>query len=170
MATDPIPPEPLNDGDVLVTRAMRRDDLEPVLTNETRAYAFPWTLGMFEDCLNSQPPYDCRVGIRGGSIVAHGVLSVGAGEAHLLNVCVARHLQGRGFGRVMLSQLLRRAAFLGAEQMFLEVRPSNRVAVTLYESIGFSCIGVRKGYYPSELGREDAHVYGLYLTDASESV
>ena len=155
---------------MLVTRAMRHDDLEPVLTNETRAYAFPWTRGMFEDCLRSTPPYDCQVGIRGGSIVAHGILSVGAGESHLLNVCVQRDLQGAGLGREMLGHLVRRAEGLGAGQMFLEVRPSNRVAVALYESFGFEKIGVRKDYYPSALGREDALVYGLALHRASETV
>ena len=109
---------------MLVTRAMRQDDLDPVLTNETRAYAFPWTRGMFEDCLKSTPPYDCQVGIRGGSVVAHGILSVGAGESHLLNVCVQRDLQGAGLGREMLDHLVRRAEHLGAGQMFLEVRPT----------------------------------------------
>jgi ribosomal-protein-alanine N-acetyltransferase len=47
--------------------------------------------------------------------------------------------------------------------MFLEVRSGNLVALSLYESVGFSRIGLRRDYYPSLLGREDAVVMGLDL-------
>jgi ribosomal-protein-alanine N-acetyltransferase len=45
----------------------------------------------------------------------------------------------------------------------LEVRSGNLVALSLYESVGFSRIGLRRDYYPSLLGREDAVVMGLDL-------
>ena len=47
--------------------------------------------------------------------------------------------------------------------MFLEVRPSNISAITLYESIGFNEMGVRPGYYPAQKGRENAILMGVAL-------
>ena len=49
------------------------------------------------------------------------------------------------------------------QDVFLEVRPSNTVAIQLYESMGFERIGLRKGYYQAVGGREDALVYKLTL-------
>jgi ribosomal-protein-alanine N-acetyltransferase len=50
-----------------------------------------------------------------------------------------------------------------AETMFLEVRPSNTVAIALYQDMGFNEIGVRKGYYESENGREDAIMLAMQI-------
>lgn len=145
---------------------MTLSDLDVVLQNETRAYAYPWSRGIFADCLTAG--HDCRV-MRSSafeqSLVGHGVLSCGAGEAHLLNVCVRRDVQGRGLGRLMVVHMVQRAQILGAQKLFLEVRPSNQVALNLYASLGFSEIGVRKDYYPGVIGREDAQVLGLTLTE-----
>ncbi len=144
-------------------REMSAADLERVLRNEFRAYAYPWSRGIFTDCLKSG--YDCRVLCVDDAIVGHAILSAAAGEAHLLNVCVRRESQGQGLGRLFVRQVISRARVLGAQQLFLEVRPTNKVAVALYESLGFIEIGLRKDYYPSESGREDALVLALHLAD-----
>ncbi len=47
--------------------------------------------------------------------------------------------------------------------MLLEVRPSNASAVRMYERYGFQKIGVRRGYYPAQSGREDALVMRVAL-------
>ena len=145
-------------------RAMALADLETVLKNEQRAYTYPWTRGIFADCFSAG--HDCRLIVCGEAIVGHAVLSAAAGEAHLLNICIQRDRQGQGLGREFALHMIGRARSLGAEQLFLEVRPSNRVAVALYESLGFVQIGTRKDYYPSAVGREDALVLGLTLLQA----
>jgi len=142
-------------------RPMHMDDLAAVLRNETRAYAYPWSPGIFADCLAAR--YDCWVARAGERIVGHGVLSIVAGEAHILNVCIARDHQGRGWGRALAEHLLARARRRGADMVFLEVRPSNRVAIRLYDSLGFNEIGVRPRYYPAAEGYEDAQVRALQL-------
>ena len=96
-------------------------------------------------------------------IVGHGVLSVAAGEAHLLNVCVHPDCQGNGFGRNIVEYLITRARQGEATTMFLEVRPSNRVACNLYENLGFNEVGIRENYYPAYVGREDALVLAKEL-------
>ena len=142
-------------------RAMAESDLDAVYANEIDAYPYPWTRQNFVDCLRERK--DCRVVIAADVVVGHGVLAVAVGEAHILNVCVAPRLQGYGFGRVLLTHLLERAVHLGAELVFLEVRPSNAPALALYDAAGFNEIGRRRGYYPAALGREDALVLALDL-------
>ena len=97
-------------------------------------------------------------------LVGHGIASVAAGESHLLNLCVRRDQQGRGYGRHLLRHLLAAIAARGAGVVFLEVRPTNWSANALYESVGFREIGIRKDYYPAAIGHEDARVLALDLT------
>jgi ribosomal-protein-alanine N-acetyltransferase len=143
-------------ADQILIRAMTRADLPAVVSNENTAYFRPWSLGVFSDCLESN--YGCWVMLRENHIVGHGILNVAAGECHLLNVCVRAEYQRSGLGRRMVEHLLVQAAKLEAERVYLEVRPSNLAAYNLYMSFGFNEVGVRKGYYPAESGREDALV------------
>ena len=140
---------------------MAPDDLDRVIENKTRSYAFPWTRGVFSDCLKSH--HECWVAVRESDVIGHGILSIGANEAHLLNVCVRRDQQGNGLGRQIVVHMIGRAERRGAAVIYLEVRPSNRVAGSLYASLGFREIGLRKDYYPAELGNEDARVLSLSL-------
>jgi len=79
----------------------------------------------------------------------------------VLNLCIGQNHRGLGLGRHLLRRLLDVARWNGAERVFLEVRPSNPVAQTLYRSIGFEEIGRRPNYYPAKQGREDAIVMAL---------
>jgi ribosomal-protein-alanine N-acetyltransferase len=142
-------------------RAMTPGDLPSVAAVERAAYAFPWSEGIFRDCL--RVGYLCRVAVLEGEIVAYGIVAMGAGEAHLLNLCVRADLRSRGVGRQMLMLLLERARQAGMETVFLEVRPSNPRAIALYESAGFRQVGLRPGYYQAEGGRENALVLKLEL-------
>ena len=137
-------------------RAMLEADIAAVLRIERASYAFPWTEGIFRDCLRVH--YTCRVGAIGATTVGYGILSVAAGEAHLLNLCVADAYRCRGIGRRLLAHLLLAAGGAGAKEAFLEARPSNTSAIRLYQSLGFMQIGMRRGYYQAIDGREDAIV------------
>jgi len=140
---------------------MTKADLTAVVDNELHAYAFPWTRGIFEDCLRGEQ--DCRVACLGNEIIGHGIVSFGAGESHLLNVCIRRESQGSGYGRELVLHMIGRARRFGASVTFLEVRPSNLIAIRLYETIGFNEIGIRRDYYPAQSGHEDARVLVLDL-------
>jgi len=140
-------------------RDMRTEDLDKVERNERRSYQFPWTRGIFVDCLTAN--HLCLVLEEDGDLMGHAIASVGAGESHLLNLCMRRDQQGRGFGRELLARCLEGVHKRGAEMVFLEVRPSNQVAIALYDSVGFNEIGLRKGYYPAAMGHEDALVLAL---------
>lgn len=145
----------------MLLRPMRREDLNAVLEIELRAYPFPWTRGIFNDCLRVDHP--AWVLHESDKIVGYGVLSVAADEAHVLNVCVDPDLQSRGHGRRLLRALVQLARGRSAQRLFLEVRPSNRAAIALYHDEGFNEIGRRPRYYPAHDGREDALVMALEL-------
>jgi ribosomal-protein-alanine N-acetyltransferase len=142
-------------------RPMRDDDLDAVMEIERRAYPFPWTRGIFRDCL--QAGYPAWVLDDGGRLAGYGLLSVAAGEAHILNVCADPALSRQGHGRRLLRALLQQARGRGAQRVFLEVRPSNGAAIALYHAEGFNEIGRRPRYYPAANGREDAIVMALEL-------
>ncbi|MEY2343126.1 ribosomal protein S18-alanine N-acetyltransferase [Acidithiobacillus sp. IBUN Pt1247-S3] len=143
---------------------MSTDDLDAVATLEAEISPGPWTRGIFRDCLLAG--YDAWVGADGDQLLSFGVLSVGAAEAHILNLGVDPAYRRRGHGREMLHQLLTRARQLGAERAFLEVRVSNRGAQELYHQAGFHEIGVRLQYYRNKEGREDALVLSLALSQS----
>jgi [ribosomal protein S18]-alanine N-acetyltransferase len=142
-------------------RPMCDNDLDAVLDIELRAYPFPWTRGIFNDCLRAG--YSAWVLERGRDIVGYAMLSIAADEAHVLNVCAAPEEQGRGHGRRLLRALLQLARGRGVRRVFLEVRPSNTPAIGLYHDEGFNEIGRRPRYYPARNGREDAIVMAKEL-------
>ncbi len=145
------------------TRPMREPDLGRVMIIERGAYQFPWSEGIFRDCL--QVGYCCWVLEHEHEVNAFGIMQVAAGEAHVLNLCVASEVHGCGVGRAMLQCLLRVATEHSAESILLEVRPSNAPALALYRSEGFRTVGTRRAYYPSQGGREDAFVLSRLLRD-----
>lgn len=142
-------------------RAMREDDLDLVMSIERQAYPFPWTRGIFRDCLRAE--YPAWIHEHRGDAIGYAVISLAAGEAHILNLCTAPEAQGRGHGRQLLRHVLRMARGRGAQRVFLEVRPSNENAIALYHGEGFNEIGRRPRYYPAIGGREDAIVMAIEL-------
>ncbi len=149
-------------------RAMSTRDLRGVAAVEQASYEFPWSPGIFRDCLLAG--YQCLVLVAEGDINGYAIMSVAAREAHILNLCVHPELQRRGFGRQLLYALCTRADSLGVERAFLEVRPSNAAAVKLYTSAGFEQIGVRPSYYQADGGREDAVIFAAGISDALREI
>ena len=145
-------------------RVMRASDLDLVVASENLSLQNPWSKRVFSDCLRSG--YECWVLATRDRIVAHGVLSVGAGEAHVLTICVHPDFRQMGYGRRMLKLLLDKGAKNAAKVCFLEVRPSNKVAIALYLAFGFVQVGERRHYYPANPGeqvREDALILSRLL-------
>lgn len=146
---------------LLGIRPMQMEDLQQVLAIEEFSYDFPWTLGIFRDCLRVS--YCCWVITLDEQVIGFGVMSVAADECHILNVCIHPDWRGSGLGMKMIGRLLNLGKQHGAETAFLEVRVSNDKALQLYRHIGFVEMGRRKGYYPAKEGREDALLFSLPL-------
>ena len=143
-------------------RPMRENDLPLVMAIEKQAYPFPWSEGNFRDCLNSG--YYSQVLEHESEMIGYSVMSMGAGEAHILNVCIKSGLRGKGWGRLLLDDLMQQARVNEVEMILLEVRLSNISAINLYQAVGFNELGRRKAYYPAKNNsREDALILACQL-------
>jgi len=152
----------------VVMRPLRSNDVPAALAIEQVAYDFPWTEGIFRDCV--RVGYSCWLLEEDGLAVGYGILAPGVNEAHLLNVCIDPKAQGRGLGTRLLTRMLDLARWHHARSVFLEVRPSNRGAITLYKRFGFRVIGIRPDYYRCLEGREDAVVMSLTFAEKVRAV
>ena len=137
-------------------RLMRTGDLDQVIKIEKKIYDFPWGMNVFMSCLNMH--YENHVIEWGQRIVGYSVMMVTATECHLLNLCIESDFQRCGLGRKLLKLALNRAKSRGVKRVVLEVRPTNQVARNLYNSENFSETSIRKDYYPTKAGYEDALV------------
>ena len=107
-------------------RPLQEVDLAEIMEIERRSYPYPWTHLIFSDCLRAG--YCCWVCERQGVIEGYGIASIGAGESHLLNLCVRSESQRQGIGRKLLLHMIALARRHNAELMLLEVRPTNQAA------------------------------------------
>ena len=148
-----------------VIREMNHDDVSMVSDIERRSYEFPWSHGVFRDCLLAG--YQNIVLVRDQTVAGYGVLSIAAGEAHILNICVDPDYRSHGYGEKLLDELLFRARAASVRTIFLEVRPSNERAIALYRKKGFHKVANRPAYYQANEGREDAAVLAKKLVTES---
>lgn len=146
-------------------RPLAESDLDSVAALDAAATTWCWNRGNFVQSLSAghlcrvcewSRDETCRVI---AFVVAQRVLD----EASILNVAVDPHWQSQGIGRRLLDNVMEEYRQNGVRRMLLEVRASNRRARQLYESLGFSQDGCRRGYYPGHDGREDALLYSLAL-------
>lgn len=137
--------------------------LPAVLDVERRAYAFPWTEGIFRDCLKAGYAGWALQSRDEGTLLGYAVMSMAVGEAHILNLAVDPLRRREGLARFLLAHLLQVARAAHCTLVLLEVRRSNKAAIRLYQGFGFQQIGTRRGYYPGHEAREDAFVLALDL-------
>ena len=149
MSANPKPPARSLAGHTL--RPMTTSSLDGVVALENEVYPFPWTRGNFVDSLAAGYTAWTLNG-SGGELLAYCVAMRGAGEMHLLNITVAPAARRRGHARRLLEALADECRDLDAERLWLEVRTSNVDAQRTYLRLGFTKVGVRKGYYPAPAG------------------
>lgn len=140
-------------------RRLDLDDVDRIYAIELLAYPFPWSRGLFVDCLRAgYAIFGLQVG---KELAGYTIFNWAAGEAHLLNLCIHPGWQQRGYGSLLLEYAINHVARQGNESMYLEVRASNTRAARLYRNRGFRVIGSRRSYYQAGDGREDAVVMRL---------
>lgn len=142
-------------------RPMTPDDIDKVMRIERESYESPWTPGIFRDCLRAG--YVCSVGVSNDAICGYGLMSYGAGECHILNLCIAAQSRRHGNASAILDHLINEGRKIGVHTAFLEVRASNQGAQVLYEDFGFCETGVRPDYYPDRGGKEDALIFSMNI-------
>lgn len=154
-------PSVREDQSIVIFRPMKKSDITAVCEIEKLVYDFPWSEDTFHNCFKIG--YSSWIMERLGEVFAYGILSFGAGEAHIMNFCISPAQQKKGFGHKLMGKMIEVAIQYRAKNMLLEVRPSNVPALNLYKKAGFDEIGERKDYYPGKYGREDAVVLEMIL-------
>ena len=129
-------------------------DIDIALDIERESNPFPWTVKNFKDCI--EKGYYSLVLKEGMKVIGFAILSVSTEESHLLNIGLAASKRGQGLGKELLEKIIMAAEVMGSKKIFLEVRISNVIAIDLYKTSGFKEIGLRKNYYRTKEGREDA--------------
>lgn len=137
-------------------------DLPAAFQIEKRAHAFPWSEQTFtsnqgERYLNYQLTID-------GRMAAFAITQVVVDEATLFNIAVDPDFQRQGVGKALLEHLIDELEKRGVLTLWLEVRASNVAAIALYESLGFNEATIRRNYYPTADGREDAIIMALPIS------
>ena len=129
-------------------RPMTEDDLDDVMVTETGSYSTPWKYEHFlnEIAARYSLPY---VAVEEKSVIGYVCLMSLFEEAQILNIAVSPSRRGRGIARVLLRKAFSLALEQGAEIVALEVRASNSAAISLYEQLGFTRVGIRARYYDS---------------------
>ncbi len=143
---------------------MQEDDLEQVLLTETSSHLTPWKELNFLDCITSNywnyVLVDCNAPF---TLIGHCVVMPGFEEAHLLNITIHPDYRRLGIAKKAIQAIEQTCVERNFERILLEVRQSNLDALSLYQSVGFKQIGIRKAYYQlplthQENAREDAVV------------
>ncbi len=139
-------------------RTMTASDISEVASLEKLVFSDPWSEKVYTETL-ALDGVEYVVACDGEKIIgAAGVRNI-VGTGEITNVMISPAYRGKGIGRQMMSELIRRGAALGAQDLTLEVRAGNDHAIRLYESLGFISAGIRPGFYNNP--KEDAVIYWM---------
>ena len=150
----------------VVVEPMRVDDIPSVHAIESASFPSPWPPYAFRQELETNRMANYLVVRAGERVVAYAGIWMMVDEAHVTTFAVLPVYRRRGFGGLLLSELLDLAEDLGATVATLEVRLSNTAARLLYAEFGFRPVGVRPRYYSDNA--EDALIMTTEGLDAPD--
>lgn len=155
-----------NRQQVAVRAAVPGDEVE-LAALDSLVNPSPWTAEQFVDaCREQEDRYECALVMvcdeqPEGFVVYSRVLD----EACIHNIAIRPAMQGAGLGQLLLTAALARLREAGAARCYLEVRESNMAAIGFYRRLGFESGGVRRNYYTTAAGREDAVLMSRQLIE-----
>jgi ribosomal-protein-alanine N-acetyltransferase len=135
------------------------DDVSNIYDIEIRVHQKPWTYVMLQQSLEGE--HLCWKLLEGNQLVGYMIVMQVMEQFELLNIAVADSHQGKGLGNYLIKVLKNQADKKSVKTIFLEVRESNKPAVSLYQKHGFLQVGKRKNYYVDDNRKEDALIMQL---------
>ena len=135
-------------------------DIEELMAIEVRSFTAPWSRSSYED-LAPLESIDIWVARSGSEMAGYMLLQHIGDEMELHTLAAKPEMRRCGVARALLNHMLAEADRLGVLRIYLQVRPSNAPARSLYDSFGFKPIGLRRNYYKDD--NEDALVLKLEL-------
>ncbi|PHM22960.1 ribosomal protein S18-alanine N-acetyltransferase [Xenorhabdus ehlersii] len=136
-------------------------DLPAAFQIEQASHAFPWSEKTFYS--NQGERYLNYKISQNDQIIGFAITQYVMDEATLFNIAIHPEYQSRGYGRALLAHLINILPEKQINTLWLEVRRSNQAAIRLYEEMGFNEVSIRKNYYPTAAGKEDAIIMALPL-------
>jgi ribosomal-protein-alanine N-acetyltransferase len=134
-------------------RPLALADLNAIEQIERRSYPTPWSRSMFAGEL-AKPTSLCLGAFEDDQLAGYLIISRYVDAWHVMNIAVAPQFRRRGIATALLQKLFEQTEDGSRRGYTLEVRVSNEGAIKLYERLGFTARGTRRGYYTDN--REDA--------------
>jgi ribosomal-protein-alanine N-acetyltransferase len=134
-------------------RPLALADLNAIEQIERRSYPTPWSRSMFAGEL-AKPASLCLGAFEDDQLAGYLIISRYVDAWHVMNIAVAPQFRRRGIATALLQKLFEQTEDGSRRGYTLEVRVSNEGAIKLYERLGFTARGTRRGYYTDN--REDA--------------
>ncbi|MEO5364848.1 MAG: ribosomal protein S18-alanine N-acetyltransferase [Magnetococcus sp. WYHC-3] len=152
-----------------ILEAMKPADLDAVVALHARCAPRPWFRASFSEelalhawCRCARPKAD--PGQLAGFLVARAQWDTW----HVLELAVDPPWRRRRAGTLLLAELEDHVRSIGGRALTLEVRASNAAGLALYQSLGYTRVGLRRDYYPPPPQREDAVVMTRLLTPVED--
>lgn len=98
--------------------------------------------------------------IENNRVIGYIITCIEGSSAHIISIAVRRDFRGRGVGSALLCTALRLLENGRVNRVYLEVRTSNKNAISLYEKAGFKVVEILRNYYSDG---EDG--YKMEITD-----
>lgn len=148
-----------SDTDVI---EMKEQHVSSVAELEIENFSTPWSEKAIAEELDNENAH-FLVAVKNGKVVGYiGIQSV-CFECYITNIAVKKEYRNQGVGTLLLDRAFRDAVLRNDEFITLEVRKSNKEAISLYSKFGFKIEGERKDFY--SLPKEDAHIMTLRLRE-----
>ncbi len=151
----------VRESDLYTISPMSIEHLSDVYRLEVESYDFPWTKEILRDCILYK--YDSFTIYFKNILVGYIISKISSPETHILNLTISSNYRKNGLGSSLVQLIINDSRIRGVEDVILEVRVNNSSAITLYKKLNFEKVGIRKNYYESKEGREDAYVFKLKL-------
>lgn len=140
----------------LNVRRMNLEDVDRVYEIELLCFPHPWVKEAFVKDMTENKMALYYVLELDGVIIGYCGMWVVFDEGHITNIAIHPDYWGRSYGKVLMKSVIANVEDENISAITLEVRVSNKRAITLYEHLGFVSSGIRPKYYTDN--NEDAMI------------
>jgi [ribosomal protein S18]-alanine N-acetyltransferase len=141
---DPLEHPPLEGVEII---PMVMAQVDEIIIIEKESFPIPWHREAFEYDLTKNPLAHYWTVTLDGVIIGYAGFWLIDRIAHLTTMCIKGAYRGKGLGKWLLLEVMKRGAEMDAERFTLEVRETNAIAIKLYMETGYRIVGSREKYY-----------------------
>ena len=142
---------------------MTLEDLQAIYTLEVKCFKVPWTEEAFKNEIVQNKLAHYYVLSLDDKVIGYGGLWHIMDEGHITNIAIDPSYRNKGYGKILMKNIMEESRKVGIEFMTLEVRVTNISAIKLYEALGFKTSGIRPKYYTDN--QEDAKIMWVDLKE-----